>query len=132
MDPRDKAIRIAEREGLCSVSSNTKWQRLLPRLKEIPCEKRIKFIDGEEPTAWQRAMWQPHPTYVEASCGPTELKFVEWIEIRSIEKQMQGALLADKEIDHSKGIRQLLDEQCAVFKEAGESFLVFGYTRPEE
>ncbi|RYD47298.1 MAG: hypothetical protein EOP83_28250 [Verrucomicrobiaceae bacterium] len=130
MDTRDKAIRIAEREGLCSVSSNTKWQELLPRLAEIPCKKRIKFIDSDEPTAWKRGMWQPHTNHIEASCGPEELKFVEWIEIRSVEKQKQGAMLPDKEIDHSDSIRQLLDAQGAVFKQTGESFVIFGYTRP--
>jgi hypothetical protein len=130
MTSQAKAVRIAEREGLCSVSSNTKWQRLLPFLMEIRCEKRIKFIDRDEPTAWQRGMWQPHPNYIEASCGPEELKFVEWIEIRRVETERQGALVADKETDHADCLRQLLGDQGAFFNETGESFVIFGYTRP--
>lgn len=126
----DRAIRIAEREGLCSVSSNTKWQRLIPVIQRFPCHKRIKFIDVDEPTRWQTGVWQPHPRYVEASGGPEELKLVEWVEIERCERRHMGRLVQCSVLDHSDEIRRSLEESRATFKETDSSFFILGYTRP--
>jgi len=125
-----KAIQLAEREGLCSVSSNTKWRRLFAAIEQFPCYKRIKWIDSPEPTAWQVGMWQPHPNFVEASGGPEELKFVEWVEIERCERRRMGRLIQAKFLDHSDRIRSTLGAERATFEEAKECFRVFGYTRP--
>ena len=126
----DRAIRIAESEGLCSVSSNTKWQRLIPLIQSFKCHKRIKFIDVDEPTGWQTGVWQPHPCYVEASGGPEELKFVEWVEIERCERRHMGRLVPCSVVDHSDEIRRSLDEAHASYKETENSFFILGYTRP--
>ena len=130
MKKPDKAMRLAEREGLCSVSSNTKWRRLLTAVKPFPCNKRIKWIDAPEPTRWQVGMWQPHPHFVEASGGPEELKFVEWIEIERCERRHMGYLLDTAFTDHSERIRATLVEERATFEETEDSFRIFGYLRP--
>lgn len=129
MDANDKATRIAERDGLCSVSSNTRWQRLIPLIVAFPWEKRIKYIDCDEPTQWQRGLWQPHPRYVDASGGPEGLKFVEWIEIRKCESIRQGGLVHDLVTNHSDGIRKVMESQRAAFRETETSFMILGYTR---
>ena len=126
----DLATRIAEREGLCSVSNNTKWQRLILGLQNFQCHKRIKYIDVDEPTRWSTGLWQPHPRYVEASGGPEELKFVEWVEIERCERRHMGRLVQCSFLDHSNEIRHFLEEARATFKETGRSFLILGYTRP--
>lgn len=131
MKTTDEAIRIGEREGLCSVSSNTKWQRLIPVIVAFPCNKRIKFIDCQEPTRWQTGVWQPHPRYVEASGGPEELKFVEWIEIERCETSSQGRLVPARVLDHSTEIREALTSARATFRETETSFLILGYTRAQ-
>lgn len=128
----DKALRIAERDGLCSLSSNTKWQRLIPVFGGFPVQKRIKFIDVEEPTRWQTGLWQPHPNYIEASGGPEELKFVEWIEIEMCERRYTGRLVAPVTCDYSEAIRSALVAERASFKESETSFVVFGYSRPTQ
>jgi hypothetical protein len=127
----DKAIRLAEREGLCSVSSNTKWRRLLELIERFPCYKRIKWIDSDEPTRWQVGMWQPHPNYVEASGGPEELKFVEWVEIERCERRHMGRLVQGQFLDHSEEIRDALTAERATFEESDDAFRVLGYTRPQ-
>ena len=130
MRATDKAIRLAEREGLCSVSSNTKWRRLLASIKEFPCHKRVKWIDWPEPSRWQVGMWQPHPNYVEASGGPEELKFVEWIEIERCERRHMGRLVQAQFLDHSAHIRATLEAERATFEETADTFRILGYTRP--
>jgi hypothetical protein len=126
----DKAIRLAEREGLCSVSSNTKWRRLIAAIREFPCHKRVKWIDWHEPSGWQVGMWQPHPNYVEASGGPEELKFVEWIEIERCERRHMGRLVQVKFLDRSEHIRATLEAERATFEETNDTFRILGYTRP--
>ncbi len=126
----DKAIRLAEREGLCSVSSNTKWRTLLGLIEQFPCNKRIKWIDRDEPTRWQVGMWQPHPNYVEASGGPEELKFMEWVEIERCERRQMGRLVQARLLDHSDEIRDVLTAERATFEEGDDSFKILGYTRP--
>ncbi len=125
-----KALRIAERDGLCSLSSNTKWQRLLPVIASFPVQKRIKFVNVEDPTRWQTGIWQPHPNYVEASGGPEELKFVEWIEIEMVERRPMGSLVTAISLDHSEAIRSALVTERAPFRETDTSFMVLGYSRP--
>ncbi len=127
---QDRAIKIAERQGLCSASSNTKWKRLIPLIQAFPCHKRIKFIDADEPTRWQVGLWQPAPNYVEASCGPEQLKFVEYVEIERFERRHVGRLVSCGAVDHSDAIRQTLEEARATFTETESSIIVFGYTRP--
>lgn len=127
----DKAIRLAERKGLCSASSNTKWRRLLAAIEQFPCHKRVKWIDTDEPTRWQTGLWQPHPNFVEASGGPEELKFVEWIEIERCERRHMGRLVQAKFLDHSDSIRTTLTEERVTFDETDESFKILGYTRPD-
>ena len=130
MTTRDKAIRISDREGLCSVSSNTKWQRVIAALVKFPCEKRVKWIDSPDPTRWQIGLWQPAPTYIEGALGPKQLKFVEWIEVRRYEEQNRGALVSPLVTDYSVDIRTYLEETRAVFEESEDVLRVFGYTRP--
>lgn len=127
----DKALRQAERDGLCSVSSNTKWRKLLAAIKEFPCNKRIKWIDSEEPSRWQIGMWQPHPNYVEASGGPEELKFIEWVEIERCERRHKGRLVQARFLDHTDEIREVLTAERATFEEGDESFKILGYTHPK-
>jgi hypothetical protein len=127
---RDKSIITAERRGLCSVSNNTKWRQLLPMVKDLPCHKRIKFIDSDEPTRWQIGIGQPHPGYVEASGGPEKLKFVEWIEVERFERRYLGRLVPCEVVDHSERIRTILTGNQAAFKETDASFLIYGYTCP--
>jgi hypothetical protein len=131
MKTTDKAVRIVEREGLCSVSSNSKWQRLIPVVVAFPCNKRIKYIDCQEPTRWQAGVWQPHPRYIEASGGPEELKFVEWIEIERCESRNQGLLVDARIQDLSTEIREALTSAGATFTETETSFLILGYSRPK-
>ena len=131
MRPSDKIIKLLERESLCSVSSNTKWRRLLALIKQFPCYKRIKWIDSDHLTRWQIGMWQPHPNFVEASGGPEELKFVEWIEVERCERRDMGRLVQAKFIDHSEEIREMLMTAGATFEEGDDAFRVFGYTRPQ-
>ncbi len=127
---QDKAIQITEREGLCSVSSNTKWGRVIPLIQAIPCHKRIKWIDVDEPTRWQTGLWMPHPHYVESSGGPEQLKFVEYVEIERCERRHMGRLVQCAVLDHSDTIRQALERARAAFTETDSSFLILGYTRP--
>ena len=131
MSSVDKAIRISEREGLCSVSNNTKWRGLLSEIRGLPTNKRIKWIDNEEPTAWQVGLWQPTPTYVEALGGPEQLKFVEWIEIARTEQRYVGRLVDAESIDHTETILRALGSAGMNFEELDDSFRIFGYTRPE-
>ena len=131
MRASDKAIRLAEREGLCSVSNNTRWQRLIAAIEEFPCHKRLKWIDVEEPTRWQVGMWQPHPRFVEASGGPEELKFVEWIEIERCERRHMGRLIQAKFLDHSEQILATLARERVTYEETENSFKILGYTRPK-
>lgn len=126
-----KALAQAEREGLCSVSSNTKWRRLLAAIKSFPCDKRIKWIDSDEPSRWQVGMWQPHPNYVEASGGPEQLKLIEWIEIERCERRQMGGLVQPKFLDHSDLIRATLDAERATYEATEVSFRILGYTRPQ-
>ena len=132
MKTTDTAIAIAEREGLCGVSSNTKWQRLIPVIAAFPCCKRIKYIDCREPTRWQPGMWQPHPKYIEASGGPEELRFIEWIEIERCERRHKGRLVQGNSVDHSADIRESLTNARATFRETDTSFLILGYSRPQD
>lgn len=129
MSAPDRAIQLAEREGLCSVSSNTKWQRLLKVIAKIPCDKRIKWIDWDKPSRWQVGMWQPHPNFVEASGGPEELKFIEWVEIERCERRQMGRLVQAKFLDHSDQIRETLATIRATVEETEDSFKALGYTR---
>ena len=126
----DKALRQAEREGLCSVSNNTKWRRLLTAIQGFPCNKRIKWIDSDEPSGWQVGMWQPHPNYVEASGGPEELKFIEWIEIERCERRQMGRLVQATFLDHTDLIRDALDSERVTYEATEKSFRILGYTRP--
>ncbi|MEP4079653.1 DUF6678 family protein [Haloferula sp.] len=130
MKAHDKATRLAEHEGLCSVASNTKWRRLLASIEKFHCNKRVKWIDNPEPTRWQIGMWQPHPDFVEASGGPEELKFVEWIEIERVERRHMGRLVPAKLLDHSDQIRATLDAERVTFEEEEDSFRILGYSRP--
>jgi len=75
-------------------------------------------------------MWQPHPNFVEASGGPEELKFVEWIEIERCERRHMGRLVLAKFLDHSDQIRMMLRGERATFEETEDSFRILGYTRP--
>jgi hypothetical protein len=76
-------------------------------------------------------MWQPHPNFIEASGGPEELKFIEWIEIERCERRHMGRLVQAKWRDHSDRIRATLEAERATFVEAEESFKILGYTRPQ-
>ena len=125
----DLAIRIAERDGLCSVSSNTKWQRSMPMLESVQCRKRFKFINIAEPTEWRIEMWYRQPCYIEISGGPVELKFVEWMEIERCERRRMGRLVKCSFLDHSDEIRHSLVEARLTFQETEDSFVIFGYTR---
>lgn len=127
---QERAARITEREGLCSVSSNTKWQRIMKVISSFPCCKRLKFIDADDPTQWAPGLWQPSPHYVEASGGPEEFKFVEWAEIEKCERRHIGKLVQCRILDHSDEIRRALEQARASFKETGASFMILGYTRP--
>lgn len=75
-------------------------------------------------------MWQPHPNFVEASGGPEELKFVEWIEIERCERRQMGRLVQARFLDHSDEIRATLVAERATFEETDESFMILGYIRP--
>lgn len=75
-------------------------------------------------------MWQPHPNYVEASGGPEELKFVEWIEVERCERRHMGRLVQTRFLDCSDEIRSVLDEERVTYEESDDSFRIFGYTRP--
>lgn len=123
---RDKATRIAEEDGLCSLSNNSKWQGLLEALRAFPTQKRIKFIDVEAPGAWHASLWQPHSSYVEGSLmGPEELKFVEWLEILHEGKSPEGRVK-----NYSAAILLALQNANVVFQEGQTSFVIFGYSRP--
>jgi hypothetical protein len=125
----DKALRIAEREGLCSLSSNTKWQRLIPLIAGFPCRKRIKFVNSPEPTPWQISLWQPSPGYVEAAGGPAPLNLVEWIEIERFEQSHRGRLVDPVSLDHSDAILSALEAAHASFRETESTFTILGYSR---
>lgn len=127
---QERAARIAEREGLCSVSSNTKWQRIMNVISSFPCFKHLKFIDVDEPTRWAPGLGQPSPHYIEGSGGPEELKFVEWAEIEKLERRHMGKLVRCCFLDHSDEIRRALEQARASFKETDASFMILGYTRP--
>ncbi len=127
---QDKAIQIAERLGLCSVSNNTKWSRLMPLIQAFPCHKRVKWIDVDEPTRWEVGLWMPVPHYIEPSSGPEHLRFVEYIEIERCERRHMGRLVQCSVLDHSDAIRQALAQAHAPFTETESSFLILGYTRP--
>ncbi|MBN8419267.1 MAG: hypothetical protein J0L73_10150 [Verrucomicrobia bacterium] len=127
---RERVARIAEREGLCSVSSNTKWQRIMKVISSFPCYKRLKFIDVDEPTQWAPGLWQASPHYIEGSGGPEEFKFVEWVEIEKLERRHMGKLVQCCILDHSDEIRRALEQTRASFNETDASFMILGYTRP--
>ena len=128
----DKVIRLVEREGLCSVSSNTKWRRLISKIAGFPCHKRVKWIDWHEPSSWEQTITQPHPNYVEVSGGPEALRFIEWVEIERCERRHIGRLVPMKFLDRSEDIRAALEAERAVFEELEDTFKVFGYTRPNK
>lgn len=75
-------------------------------------------------------MWQPHPNYVEASGGPEELKFIEWVEIERCERRQMGKLVQAKFLDHADQIRATLDAERATYETMQDSFRILGYTRP--
>lgn len=127
----DEARRIVEEEGLCSLSNNTKWRRLVPLIASLPCRKRIKFINADESTDWGQWISLPSPGYVEAAGGgPESLKFIEWIEIEKFESVPRGRLVQPVLVDHSQAIASSLREAHASVRETESSFLVMGYSRP--
>ncbi|WP_425503707.1 DUF6678 family protein [Luteolibacter flavescens] len=127
----ETAIRLIAREGLCSVSSNTKWHRVLDAVSGIPCRKRVKWIDVEEPSRWEVGLWRPHGNFVECGGGLDQMKFIEWIEVECVEVQEQGRLVSPRRVDRKEEIAAALREQRARFEEAGDAIRVLGYLRPE-
>lgn len=127
----NRALRQVESEGLCSVSSNSKWQKILPTIKDYPCDKRIKWIHTVEPTKWQVAIGHPSPNYIEASGGPEQLKFVEWIEIKRGDLVHRGKLVQKELLDHSDRILITLDAEHATYDIMEDSIKIFGYTRSQ-
>ena len=77
---RDDVLKIINRDQLVSCMNNTKWTQLINHLNDIECKKRVKYIDADTPSNWQSGAWMPANGYVEFSCGPVPLRFIEWLE----------------------------------------------------
>jgi hypothetical protein len=125
---RDDALKIVNRENLCSCMNNTKWYRLLSELNEIPVEKRVKYIDSDAISNWQPGAWMPVPGYVEFSGGPTPFRFIEWLEIKKVAIGF-GQFAANRVTDRCHELQVVLDSQHLDFEETETTFIVRGYRR---
>jgi hypothetical protein len=129
---RSRSTVIAEREGLCSVSNNTRWRAALEAIKPLGCRVRIKYIDVESPTEWHFGVWSPHPRYVEGTFGPSEFTFVEWLEIESVARRHLGGLVKPAVIDHEFAISSALVAAKSDFERTADGFRIFGYRRSQQ
>ena len=129
---RDDVLKIVNRDQLVSCMNNTKWHELIDSLNSIRVDKRVKYIDSDEPSNWQPCAWMPVPGYVEFSGGPTPFRFIEWLEIKKTASSYMGRLVSDRLTDCSAEIKDVLSKMTIDFEENDLSYVIYGYRRTSQ
>ena len=111
--------------------NKTKWTELLEKVNQIPCDKRVKYIDSEILSNWKPGGWMPVPGYVEFSGGPTKMVYIEWMEVKKKASGF-GAYTATKLIDKSQDLRTIFESLNIEFEELDEHYRVYGHRRASE
>ncbi len=124
----EKEVRaIIARDFSASRMSNTRWRQALWSLEGIPGERRVKFVDVEEPLAgFLRPATAP---YFDGWWGPVLILSVEWFEIEPIERVSRGMLQEPKCINHGPDVERRLQEINVPYQRVEDSIRIIGHVR---
>ena len=86
--------------------SNTRWRQALWGLEDMPCKRRVKFVNVREPL--DGSVWPATQTYCDSNWGPVSIVSLEWFENRTTQEVSRGLLLKPDRIDHSIEIERRL------------------------
>ena len=93
-------------------------QLLVDFFREVKCTFKVKLTNETQKGDWDYLFIRPAESYVEfGRTGPVRISEVEWIDINPIENVRIGARVPDKQIDHTKNIKNYLDKNlihCSV------------------
>jgi ribosomal protein L11 methylase PrmA len=108
--------RYVEREGLCSVMNDTKWERLVAAIQSLrgfTPQYRQKHARASEPADWD-GEWHYHLR---------PFSVIEWIDIDPLDRRQYPAT------DRTDEIEKLLRAIPVPFSREGSALRVWGYLR---
>ena len=112
----ERTRRCIEREGLCAVLNDTKWEELVRAMRSLSFNPmyREKHVRAERAFEWDGEWYYHLRPFV---C-------VEWVDIDPIDRTGR------QPIDRSPEIEAALRAIPVPFSRAGAYLRVWGYTRP--
>ncbi len=128
----DRVFALIQREGMNSLMNNTKWMRTIDALREFPLYFRVKLLNSEEVSSWEKSLGPLYEIpYLElpGSGGPVRLVEVEWLEIDPIEQQYCGQLVKNRLIDRTVEIEQCLNSLRVLWTKEQAYYRIWGHFR---
>ena len=117
MEDVDRTRRHVEREGLCSLMNDTKWEELVEAMRSVPgFNPRFsqKHVRSSEPANWD-GEWFYHLR---------PFSVVEWVDIDPFDRS------CNPPTDHTTEIEETLRKILVPFSREGAMLRIWGYVRP--
>ena len=119
---RERLVRYIAREQLVSVLNDTKWAKLRVLMLEFGYPRpryRVRCL-RETGEYWDGEWYYHLPTY----------KYIEWLDIDPVVREIRGHLLEDKKTDYTQKLIDLLKGNHIPFSIEGTFIRIWGYQRP--
>jgi hypothetical protein len=99
---REKVAAEVERRNLSSHMNQTKWKIILPRLKTLGVVINLKWLFDDNETGWSKNYLIPTDGYFEEThLGPILFREIEWLELKSSNRDVLSHELVSNNIPHS-------------------------------
>ena len=107
---RQKLLNLLSRTGATSLMNNTKWQRLVWLLEDVPASYRVKLLVEDDVSEWYDGFVRDRPNnYFEiANVGPVIFLEIEWLEIDAVHKWRFGQKTLLQDRDSSAEVEAIL------------------------
>ncbi|WP_407941103.1 DUF6678 family protein [Nitrogeniibacter aestuarii] len=92
----EKTRSEVRRRNLASHMNQTKWSEVLPQLKPLSVQVRLKWFFDSSPGSWSGSYLLPVDGYFEeTSFGPIPFREIEWLELRTNNLEaLEGTLIS--------------------------------------